>query len=174
MTDISGLASSVPSRLGVMARYHDGELVLELAPPAETRHHGIVRASVLAFMIDAVAGIPMDQDAEAWTLTSDMTVRMRPIPAPARIDATTTTVRQSSRSATSMVELVTEAGAPIAVGAIGFVKVRRKETDPPKPVLPPGQAPMVLRRPGALTRPLREEAGIEVVDAAEGVVHVEV
>jgi acyl-coenzyme A thioesterase PaaI-like protein len=174
MTDIMGPGTSVPSRLGVTARFEDGELVLELTPQPATLHHGIVRASVIAFLIDAAAGIPLDQDPDAWTLTSDMSVLMRPMPAPRRIDATNTILRQSTRSATCLVELTTEDGAPIATGAIGFARIPRKATDPPKPLVPPGQAPVVFRGGGTLSRPLREEAGIEVLDAAEGVVQVAV
>jgi acyl-coenzyme A thioesterase PaaI-like protein len=174
MTDISGPGISLPSRLGVAARFEGDHLILELKPQEETLHHGMVRASVLSFLIDVVAGIPLDQDADMWTLTSDMTVRMRPMPAPARIDATGTILRQSRRSATSLVELRTDQGAPIATGAIGFTKVPRKATDPPKPNVPLGQTPVIFRDPTPLDRPLREEAGIEVIDAAEGIVQVEV
>jgi acyl-coenzyme A thioesterase PaaI-like protein len=174
MTDVSGPGISLPSRLGVAARFEDGHLVLELRPQEETLHHGVVRASVLSFIIDVVAGIPLDQDADVWTLTSDMSVRMRPIPAPERIDATSAILRQGRRSATSLVELRTGEGAPIATGAIGFTNVPRKTTDPPKPNVPLGQTPLIFRDPTTLARPLREEAGIEVIDAAEGVVQVEV
>jgi acyl-coenzyme A thioesterase PaaI-like protein len=174
MTDVSGPGISVPSRLGVTARIEDGELVLELTPQQETLHHGVVRASVLAFVIDVAAGIPLDQDADVWTLTSDMSVRMRPVPAPDRIDATSTILRRGRRSATSLVELRTDDGAPIATGAIGFVNIPRKATDPPKPNVPLGQIPVIFRDPITLARPLREEAGIEVIDAAAGVVQVEV
>jgi acyl-coenzyme A thioesterase PaaI-like protein len=174
MTDVSGPGISLPSRLGVAARFEDDQLILELRPQEEALLHGIVRASVLSFVIDVVAGIPLDQDGDMWTLTSDMTVRMRPIPAPERIDATSTMLRQSRRSATSLVELKTDEGAPIATGAIGFTKVPRKATDPPKPNVPIGQTPVIFRDPTPLARPLREEAGIEVIDAAEGFVQVEV
>jgi acyl-coenzyme A thioesterase PaaI-like protein len=174
MTDLSGAGVSVPSRLGVAARFEDGQLILELRPQDETLHHGIVRASVLAFVIDVVAGIPLDQDPDVWTLTSDMSVRMRPVPAPERIEATSAILRQSRRSATSLVELRTDDGAPIATGAISFVKVPRKATDPPKPNVPLGQIPLIFRDPITLARPLREEAAIEVIDAAEGIVQVEV
>jgi len=174
MTDISSAGPSVPNRLGVTARFEEDTLILELRPQEETLHHGIVRASVLSFVIDVVAGIPLDQDASAWTLTSDMSVRMRPIPAPERIEATGTILRQGRRSATSLVELVTDRGAPIATGAIGFAKIPRKETDPPKPNVPLGQVPLIFRNPTTLTRPLRQEAGVVVIDAAEGVVEVEV
>jgi acyl-coenzyme A thioesterase PaaI-like protein len=174
MTDVSSAGSSLPSRLGVAARFHDDQLVLELRPQEETLHHGIVRASVLSFIIDVVAGIPLDRESDKWTLTSDMTVRMRPVPAPERIDATCEILRQGGRSAVSLVDLRTDEGAPIATGAIGFVKIPRKPGDPPKPNVPLGQTPMIFRDPRALVRPLRQEAGIEVIDAAEGVVQVEV
>jgi acyl-coenzyme A thioesterase PaaI-like protein len=174
MTDISGPGISLPGRLGVAARFDGEQLVLELRPQEETLHHGIVRASVLSFVIDVVAGVPLDQDPGVWTLTSDMSVRMRPVPAPGRIDATGTVLRQGSRSATSLVELSTGGGAPIATGAIGFVKVARKETDPPKPNVPFGQIPLIFRDPTTLARPLREEAGIQVIDPGEGIVEVEV
>ncbi len=174
MTDIAGPGVSVPSRLGVTARFEDDDLIIELRPRPEVLHHGMVRASVLAFVIDVVAGIPLDQDRDVWTLTSDMTVRMRPVAAPARIDATSTILRQGRRSATSVVELVTDEGAPIAAGAIGFAKIPRKPDDPPKPNVPLGEIPSIFRSPTLLTRLLREEAGIEVIDAVEGVVQVEV
>jgi acyl-coenzyme A thioesterase PaaI-like protein len=174
MTDISGPGTSLPGRLGLAARFEDGDLVLELRPQEEAQHHGMIRASVLAFVIDVAAGIPLDQDPDMWTLTSDMTVRMRPLPAPERIDATNTILRQGRRSATSLVELRTDEGAPIATGAIGFVKTPRKATDPPKPNVSLGHVPLIFRGSATLDQPLREEAGIEVIDAAEGIVQVEV
>ena len=174
MTDVSGHGTSVPGRLGVTARFDGGELILELRPQMETLHHGIVRASVISFVVDVAAGIPLDQDGGVWTLTSDMSVRMRPIPAPERIDATSVILRQGGRAATSLVELTSDRGAPIATGAIGFVKVPRKATDPPKPNVPLGQIPLIFRDSATLTRPLREEAGIQSIDPAEGIVQVDV
>ena len=96
------------------------------------------------------------------------------MPAPERIDATNTILRQGRRTATCLVELRTDKGAPIATGAIGFTKIPRKATDPPKPNVPIGHIPVLFRDPGTLAHPLREEAGIEVIDAAQGVVQVEV
>ncbi len=174
MTDVSGHSTSVPNRLGVTARFEEDRLILELRPQIETLHHGMVRASVLSFVIDVVAGIPLDQDPDMWTLTSDMSVRMRPIPAPDRIEATGTILRRGRRSATSLVELKTEQGAPLATGAIGFAKIARRATDPPKPNVPLGQVPLIFRHSTTLTRPLRQEAGIEVIDPAQGIVQVEV
>jgi acyl-coenzyme A thioesterase PaaI-like protein len=165
---------SVPGRLGVTARFEDGEFRLDLTPLPQTLHHGVVRASVLSFVIDAVAGIAIDDDTSVWSLTSDMSVRMRPVPAPARISAVNRIVRRGRRSVTCTVELTTDAGAPVATGAIGFAKVPRKRTDPPKPNLTPEQAGGLFHGLPTLSLPLREEAGIELIDPAEGIVEVEV
>ena len=173
MTDLSSARDSVPSRLGVSTRFEAEELVLELRPQPEALHHGTVRASVLSFVIDVAAGIPLDQDPAVWTLTTDMSVRMRAVPAPEYVEARNLILRQGSRSATCRVELTTDEGQPFATGAIGFLKVRRREDDHPKPNLPLGETPLMFRDVARLTRPLREEAGIEVVDAADGVVQIE-
>jgi acyl-coenzyme A thioesterase PaaI-like protein len=173
MTDIPSQATSVPSRLGTTARFEDGRLLRDLTPRPEVLHHGMIRASVLSFAIDAVAGISVDGDETVWTLTSDMTVRMRPVPAPALVTATNTIVRQGSRSVTSVVEVVADDGSPVATGAIGFVNIARRADAPPKPIIPLDQAPRLFAGQRPITRPLREEAGIEVVDPAEGVVQIE-
>ncbi len=174
MTDLSSTGGSVPSRLGVSTRLDEGELILELRPQPESLHHGVVRASVLSFVIDVAAGVPLDQDPGVWTLTTDMSVRMRTVPAPDRIEARNRILRQGSRSATCLVELTTDGGQPFATGAIGFLKVPRRADDPPKPNVPLGETPLMFREAARLTRPLREEAGIDVVDAVHGVVQVEV
>ncbi len=174
MTDLPIPVTSVPSRLGTTARLEDGDLVLELTPRPEVLHHGVVRASVLAFLIDAAAGIPLDRDPDVWTLTTDLSMRMRPVAAPDRVDAFNTIVRSGRRSSTCRVELTSELGAPIATAAIGFASVPRKPTDGPKPSVTAEQAVTLFRGQPPLTRPLREEAGIEVIDAAAGVVQVAV
>jgi acyl-coenzyme A thioesterase PaaI-like protein len=152
----------------------DGDLIVELNPQKQMLNHGIVRASVLSFVVDAVAGLPLDQDSDVWTLTSDMTIRMRPMRAPERIDATSVVLRQGRRSATCLVELKTDKGAPIAEGAVGFTQIPRKITDPRKPKVQLGYRSRVFGASPGLARPLREEAGIQTIDAAEGVVHVEI
>ena len=145
MTDLPTPETSVPSRLGTSARLEDGELVLELTPRPEVLHHGVVRASVLAFLIDAAAGIPLDRDPDVWTLTTDLSMRMRPVAAPDRVDAFNTIVRSGRRSSTCLVELTSELGAPIATGAIGFASVPRKPTDGPKRSVTPEQAVTLFR-----------------------------
>ena len=164
----------MPTRLGLGARIEDGALRLELRPQPETLHHGIVRASVLSFAIDAAAGIPVDDDPDVWMLTTDMSVRMRPVPAPARVDTTTAVVRRGGRSVTSTVEVTSDLGVPVATGAASFARVRRRPDDPPKPLVTSEDAARLFRGAGTLSLPLREEAGIEVVDRAAGVVEVAV
>jgi len=151
----------------VAARLEDGELVLELRPTEETLHHGIVRASVLSFVIDVVAGIPSIKTPTCGRSPRTCLfecVRSRP----ERIDATNAILRQGRRSATCLVELKTDQGAPIATGAIGFARVLAGP-----PILQAERAgragPLIFRDLVTLDRPLREEAGIQVIDAAEGI-----
>jgi len=174
VTDLLGDNVSVPARLGVIAEVRDGEFRLQLRPRVEVLRHGAVRASVLSLMIDVVAGIVLDDDPDAWMLTSDMSVRMRPLPAPEWITTRSTILRRGRRSATAVVDLVTGDGEPVATGAIGFARVPRRETDPPKPPVPPERVTTIFDGSAFLTRPLREEAGIAVIDAMTGVVEMDV
>jgi acyl-coenzyme A thioesterase PaaI-like protein len=174
MTDVSSQGRPLPSRLGVTARFEDGQLVLGLMPQEETWHHGMVRASVLSYLIDVVAGVPLDHDPDYWTLTTDMSVRMRPLPAPKALSTAGSVIRRGKRSATCLVEVTADIdGGSVATGAIGFARIPRKAGDPPKPIVPIEEFPHLFQGPGSLVRPLRQEAGIRVIDALEGVVEVE-
>lgn len=172
MTDIPFGTTSVVTRLGVTARTVDDELVLSLEPSPEILRHGVIRASVLAFVVDVVAGIAVDKDPDLWTLTSDMTVRMRPRPAVGRVEAVNTTLRQGRRSMTSVVELIAEDRSAVAIGAIGSAKIARRPGDPPKPTGSPDQRSSIFGGTERLGRPFRDACGIEVIDAEEGIVEV--
>lgn len=174
MTDLPVHLTSVPGRLGARARVVGDVLELTLAPRPEVLHHGIIRASVLSYLVDCVAGIPLDSDPEAWALTTDMTVRARPMPAPAEVIARHRLLRDGRRSATGAVDLVTDTGEVLGTGAIGFARVPRRPTDPPKPQFSIDQLARHFAAAADLTQPLKEEAGVEVLDAAAGVVEVEV
>lgn len=174
MTDVSAGDYSLVGRLGVTARAAAGALVLQVEPRAELLHHGIVRASVLAFLVDAAAGIVVDDQPDDWTFTSDMSVRMRPVPVADPVEAVATVLRRGRRSATCAVELVTTGGDHVGTGLIGFAKVPRRETDPPKPKVTPERFSSLFSGDVFLDRPLREAAGVEVLDAAAGVAEVTV
>jgi acyl-coenzyme A thioesterase PaaI-like protein len=174
MTDLLDDSLSLPASLGVRAEVRDGEFLLTLRPRPEVLRRGALRASVIAFMIDVVAGIVLDDDPDTWCLTSDMSVRMRPLPAPALVSTESTILRRGRRSATAVVDLVAEAGTPVATGAIGFVRVERRETDPAKPHVAPGDTSTMLDGSRTLPGPLREEAGIVVLDPAAGALEMPV
>jgi acyl-coenzyme A thioesterase PaaI-like protein len=174
MTDLPSAARSVPGRLGLSAEYAEGVLTLELVPQPATLHHGMLRASVLSYVIDAAAGILVDRDEDVWTLTTDLSVRMRPGSPPDLVRSTTRVLRQGRRSSMCLVELASGSGETVASGAAGFATIPRRDTDPPKPLVGLDQAPAILNGHGLLDAPLRDEAGIEVIDPREGVVQVAV
>jgi acyl-coenzyme A thioesterase PaaI-like protein len=174
MTDLLRDSFSVPARLGVVAELRDDEFRMRLHPRPEILRNGVVRASVIAFMIDVVAGIVLDDDPDAWMLTSDMSVRMRPLPAPAAVHTESTILRRGRRSATAAVDLVTDDGELVATGAIGFARLARRETDPPKPPSFPERIVALFDGSSTLSHPLREEAGIVVLDPMAGAVEMPV
>ncbi|HTZ09476.1 MAG TPA: hypothetical protein VMB72_10405 [Acidimicrobiales bacterium] len=175
MTDVSAGDYSLVGRLGVTARTVEGRFVLELAPSPAVLHHGLIRTSVLSFLVDAVAGIIVDDEPDLWTFTSDMSVRCRPAPVTGGVEAVGTVLRRGGRSSVCRVELATApGGAPVGVGAIGFAKVPRRPGDPPKPAVTPGRFASMFGGADVIGRPLRQEAGITVLDAGEGVVELTV
>ncbi|MHB1138159.1 MAG: PaaI family thioesterase [Microthrixaceae bacterium] len=175
MTDLPGDFMAVTSRLGASAHLEDGEFTIRLLPQTGTLHLGVVRASVISFAVDVVAGILIDRDPDAWAFTTDMSIRMRPVPAADRLVARNTILREGRRSVTCSVSVtsITD-GAEVASGALGFARVPRKADDPPKITLTPEHAPAHFTEFAGLGGPLREEAGIEVLDAASGVVQMAV
>ncbi len=173
MTDLQAdHFSSIPSRLGFDAEYVDGVFKLLLTPNPTTMLHGAIRASVAAYVVDAVAGILIDDDLEYWSLTSDLSVRMESIPAPELIVGTTEILRRGRRSSTCKVDLVDGDGRFVGSGAAAFTRVPRRPTDPPKPNVSPEATPALFKNLGVLDRPLREAVGVEALDPANGVVRV--
>jgi acyl-coenzyme A thioesterase PaaI-like protein len=165
---------SVPGRFAIDGHLDDDGFRLELLPQPELLNHGVVRASALAYLVDALAGISVDEDPDVWTLTTDLSLRIRPVPAPDSMVGRSTLVRRGRRSVTSTVEVTDGDGTAMAFGAIGFATVPRKPDDPPKPMVTPEVAAQLFTGRSTLTEPLREAAGIEVLDAAAGVVQVTV
>ena len=174
MTDIPNLSSSIPSRLNVTDVRDSDQFVLRLGPLPETSRLGSVRASVLSFLIDAVIGITVDQDPDSWSFTSNMTVRMNPVPAPTYVDARGWVLRDSKRSATGEARLVDDTGALVAYGAAGFASVARRPGDPAKIAFDPAKRSPFFRGVRPVDEPLVEAAGIRVIDGGAGVVEVEI
>ena len=145
---------------------------MDLVPVPEVLHHGVVRASVLAYQVDVIAGLSLDQDPDSWVFTTDLSLRARPVPAPEVVTARFTVLREGRRSSTSDVELTASDGAPIGAASIGFARVPRREGDAPKPTVTPSMAVELFEHLPFLEHPLREEAGVRVV--APGVAEMNV
>jgi acyl-coenzyme A thioesterase PaaI-like protein len=175
MTDLPPSFTAVPSRLGSSALVDERGLVVEIVDPQpEILHHGVMRLSVLAFLADVSAGVALDTDPQAWTFTTDLSLRMPARPAPARVTASTTILRQGRRSAHGLVDITDGEGSLVAAGAIGFAHVPFKPGDPAKPVVSPRIMARRFSRSPGLSRPLREEAGIIPLDPDRGVVEIPV
>jgi acyl-coenzyme A thioesterase PaaI-like protein len=166
VTDLSPIVS-IPSRLGVTL--HPGEDTLEarLAPAPTTCHHGRVRASAVVFLVDVVAGLQVDTDPDTWAFTSDLSLRLPDRPAPARLDARARLLRAGRRSTTSAVDL-TVGDEVFGSSTLGFARVGRRDGDPAKPEIDlPSWAEAWAAIP-VIDVPLRDAAGIEVVDPRAG------
>jgi acyl-coenzyme A thioesterase PaaI-like protein len=175
MTDLPANITAVPSRLGATALVDERGLVVEIADiRPEQLHHGVLRLSVLTFIVDVSAGVTLDTDPAAWTFTTDLSLRMQARPAPATVTATTTVLRRGRRSAHGLVEVVDEEHRLVAAGAIGFAQVPRKDDDPPKVQVSPDTLAARFTGRQRLSSPLRDEAGVVAIDPAQGVVEIAV
>ncbi len=174
MTDISSQATAVPNRLNVSARVTGDGFALRVTPIAATCRNGSIRASVLSYAMDVVAGIAVDGDEGTWTFTSDMVVRMNPVPAPPHLDAIGTVLRQGARSSTCEARLVDDRGALVGYGTLGFARVARRPGDPVKHMVDPRQRADAWAAIPPIEVGLPEAAGVKVVDGAAGVVEVAV
>jgi acyl-coenzyme A thioesterase PaaI-like protein len=175
MTDLPTNITAVPSRLGTTALVDERGLVVKIDDiQPELLHNGVLRLSVLTFIVDVSAGVTLDTDADAWTFTTDLSLRMLAIPAPATVTATTRILRRGRRSAHGLVEVVDEREQLVAAGAIGFAHVPRKPDDPPKPLVSPAMLADRFTGRERLSSPLRDEAGVLPVDPNHGVVEIAV
>ncbi|MDZ7675508.1 MAG: hypothetical protein U5K30_10625 [Acidimicrobiales bacterium] len=177
MTDVRAAfqgETPVHGRMGVSARIEDDELVLQVEPDEHLLVHGVLRTSVLAYLVDALAGIPVDIGIDDWMLTTDLSIRSVPEPAPPRVVGRSSVLRRGRRSSASLVELTADDGTTWGTGAAGFARVTRKPDDPPKPMVTLELIAEGLRADTRLDDPLREAAGIRTVDARDGVVEMEI
>lgn len=128
--------------------------------------------SALVFLADVVAGLAVDTDPDAWTFTSDVSVRIPAALAPPAVEARSITRRAGRRSITCEV-LLTADGVSWGSCFIGFARVPRRDGDLPKPDFTVAMAVEHWQAIPPLEQPLREAVGVEVRDAATGEVAVE-
>jgi acyl-coenzyme A thioesterase PaaI-like protein len=171
VTDLPFDLTSIPLRLGVvMDLGADGTLTGSVSPPAAMCDRGSVPLAPLVFLVDAVAGVAVDTDPDAWTFTSDLSLRIPLGPPPARIDCDPIVLREGRRSITSEAALTVD-GRPWGHCFISFARVPRRDDDPPKPAFDRSDSRdrrRVMAEP--LDRTLRDAAGFASVDASGGVV----
>lgn len=178
MTDIgvtSELAShgwTIPSRLGTNAEITPAGVVGTLTRYPTTMVAGALRMAAVVFLVDAVAGITLDTDPDAWSFTSDLSVRFPAVAAPETIVATAVVLREGRRSATAAVPLCLGDGTPFGIGLSGFARVPRRPDDPPKPSIDLSHLGELWAGIPPLDLPLREATGIRVLDASRGEVEL--
>lgn len=174
MTDSFDDSAYLPTRLGVIAEVVEGELRLRLDSHDEVLRHGLMRASVASLMIDLAAGFVLDDNPKNWVMTTDLSVRMRPSPAPDSTSTRCTIIRQGGRSGTAIVDLVTNGGEPVATGAITFARVPRRQIGVMEFENSAERITTMFGGSQILTGPLPDEAGIVVLDPARGRVQMPV
>lgn len=173
MTDLPP-SPSIPSQLGARLSVEGETLVAHLFPRPEICTHGMVRASALVFLVDVVAGLAVDTDPDAWTFTSDLSLRIPAIPAPPRVDAVAGVLREGRRSVTIEVGLVDESGAEAGYALVGFAKIARRTGDPEKPDISLHRIIEGWKDIPVLDTPLREAVGVMAIDPARGIVELEI
>ncbi len=164
---------TIPTRLGTMAQLRDGVMTGEVRSLPATMVHGTLRMSAVVFLVDAVAGIGIDTDPDMWSFTSDLSIRLPVVAAPERILARADILRVGRRSATVSVPLTLPDGTDLGLGLLGFARVPRRDGDPPKPDIDLVKMVEAWTRVPPLDVPLREAAGVRVLDAAAGEVELE-
>jgi acyl-coenzyme A thioesterase PaaI-like protein len=166
-------AESLPGRLGIVGGLgEDGLEHVRLAPYPEIVHGGVVRITLLTLMADMLGGWVATQYADGdWVFTTDLSVRAPDRRVPELLIATATPQRVGKKNVAAEVRIHDERGSLFAHSHCGFIRMGRRPGDHPNPDFELAAASWG-KRP-RITRPLVDEAGIEVVDAASGHVEVE-
>jgi acyl-coenzyme A thioesterase PaaI-like protein len=153
-----------------LSRTGDPDAPLLLEPYPEICHRGVVRTAVIASAVD-IAGSLFAREIAGGdaTFTSDLSVRAPARFVPERVVARASLLRAGRNLITTAVVLEA-GGAPWAYGQTSFTRVARRGGASDAP--PSYAMPRVIERV-PLERPLVEEVGIEVVDAARGHLEVE-
>ena len=171
MTDIPSVVSSVPSKLGTQLTLEDGQLVGHLSSPPEIAARGAVSMAAVAFLIDVVGGMTIDNDPTNWAFTSDLVIRLPLAPAPVSVDTRAVILRNGARSAICEMPLMVD-GEEWGSSLISFAKVARREGDPVKPPFDAHAA--VTRMPTEpLKETLRAAAGFVSRNRSQGIVAAE-
>ena len=132
MTDVPVEFPSLPARLGVRFRTEGDDLLGVLDPADTPTERGVFTMAALMFLADAVAGVTIDTDPDAWAFTSDLSVRVPARPTVGPLIGRCVVLRDGRRSTVCEVVFSDDSGT-IGNGYASFARIARRESDPPKP-----------------------------------------
>jgi acyl-coenzyme A thioesterase PaaI-like protein len=169
---VTSQLETIHHRIGIAGVVADDRLQsVFLEPYPQLCAHGIVRISVWVLMADIMGGWEAEHSAGTdWTFTTDLSVRAPVLRVPVRVDGTAAALRAGKGNVSAEVEMRDESGALFAYSHVGFIRMKRRPEDPPKPDMASSAKNWGQRT--LLTSLLAEAAGAQVIDPATG--HVEV
>lgn len=157
-------------RLGLRGT-RDAEGWVRVEPHPAICSHGVIRSSVLVLMVDMMAGFIAEADAAGdWHFTTDLSLRMQPVPTAGPLVARGKPLRVGRRTSSAEVSIADAAGVEVAYGQAGFSRAPRRHGDPPQPHV---NAQPLQHIPPLIETPVLEAGGFRVVDPAAGRVEVE-
>lgn len=160
--------TAIASRFGIDIE-HDDELSARFVPRPELLHHGMLRPTVVVLMVDMLAGMSAEANVGGdWVFTTDLSARMPRTDVPELVTGSVAPLRIGRGSLTNEMFLSAD-GSEYAYGQAEFIRLPRRHGDPEKPHLNITE-PRVFE---PLDVPLVTAAGVEVTDAADGRVSVE-
>jgi uncharacterized protein (TIGR00369 family) len=136
---------------------------------------GHARAGAIATLVDVIGGgLAATAAAPGWIATADLTLHLvAGAPAGSVVEARAGVLRAGRTTVVMEVELVDEHGRELGLATMSFAVLPRRETNPEVGGMSGGPSSMATTA-SHLTRPLLEEIGIEVRDAARGEIAVPV
>jgi uncharacterized protein (TIGR00369 family) len=132
---------------------------------------GHARAGALATLVDVIGGgLAASAAAPGWIATADLTLHLVGAARPGSVvEARAEVLRAGRTTVVIEVALVDEREQSIGIATMSFAVLPRRETNPEIELVRDGPTTMSTAQ-SRLTRPLLDELGIDVRDAARGVV----
>ncbi|HEV7523383.1 MAG TPA: PaaI family thioesterase [Acidimicrobiia bacterium] len=136
---------------------------------------GHARAGALATLVDVIGGgLAASAAAPGWIATADLTLHLVRAARPGSVvEARGEVLRAGRTTVVIEVGLVDEHDAPIGLATMSFAVLPRRDTNPEVATIRQSASTMALPE-SRLQRPLLEELGVQVRDAARGEIDVPV
>ena len=163
---------TIHARIGIGGTVAGNRLErVHLEPYPQLCANGVVRISVWVLMADMMGGWEAESHAaNDWVFTTDLSVRAPILRTPKRVEGTASALRIGKGNVAAEVTMHDDTGELFAYSHVGFIRMPRRPTDPPKPIMTESAQKWGQRK--LLTSLLAEAAGAQVIDPVMG--HVEV